>query len=227
MALASKPTRNGQVAAPVNRIQDALASTEQIVIPRIEPKIVEIEIIGITPLLVCAWSKKAKQQMLDKQMKKATRGKEAKNPQADYLASLYTSTEGWTGIPAGGVKGCMVAACRATDVAMTMAKRMIFVRAQGKTAEGQDLVRIYGEHQLHEAMVRIDNGGTADIRYRAIYPAWTAKLEIEFLASMISAEQIANLVELAGFVEGLCEHRPGAPKNNTGSMGRFQIRRSE
>jgi hypothetical protein len=50
-------------------------------------------------------------------------------------------------------------------------------------------------------------------------------LNIEFLSSVISAEQIANLVELAGFVEGLCEHRPGSPKNNTGSFGRFKIKR--
>ncbi len=201
------------------------SSSETVTIARIEPKIVEIEIVGLTPLLVCAWSKKAKQQMLDKQMKRAKRGREAKDPEADYLASRYVSTEGWDGIPAGGVKGCLVNACRATDVAMTLAKRMIFVRAQGYTADGQQLVRVYGQPEMHEGMVRIDQGGTADIRFRAIYREWSCKLEVEFLASVISAEQVANLVELAGFVEGLCEWRPGSPKNCTGSMGRFQIKR--
>ena len=209
------------------QIANALDSKETVVIPRIQPKIIELEIVGITPLLVCAWSHKAMKQMLDKQMKKAKTGREAKNPEEDYKSSLYTSTEGWTGIPAGGVKGCLVNACRATDVAMTLAKRMIFVRSQGATKEGQQLVRIYGEHKMHQGMVRIDNGGTSDIRFRAIYMEWSAKLEIEFLASVISAEQVANLVELAGFIEGLCEHRPGAPKSNTGNNGRFQIKRDE
>lgn len=201
---------------------------ETVLIPRIQPKVLEVEIVGTTPLLVCAWSKKAKEQMLAKQMKRANKAREAKNPHEDYLAGLYTSTTGWTGIPAGGVKGCLVNSCRAVDgLPMTLAKRMIFVRAQGYTEGGQELVRVYGDHEMHEAMVRIDSGGTADIRFRPIYKEWSIKLEIEFLASVISAEQVLNLLELAGFVEGLCEHRPGAPKSNTGNLGRFAIKRKD
>lgn len=216
---------NGLLGEPV---PVEAASNETIVIGRIQPKIIEVEIVGMTPLLVCAWSQKARKQMLDKQMKKANRGKEAKDPQADYMASRYISTEGWDGIPAGGVKGCLVNACRAVDgLPMTLAKRMIFIRSQGRTPAGQQLVRIYGKPELHEAMVRIDNGGTTDIRFRALYRDWSAKLEIEFLDRIISAEQLCNLIELAGFVEGLCEHRPGAPKSCTGDGGRFQIKREE
>lgn len=198
-----------------------------VLIPPVQPRRIELTIVGLTPLLVCAWSHKAKQQILDKQMKKANKAKEAKDPEADYRASLYVSTEGWTGVPAGGVKGCLVNACRAVDgLPMTLAKRMIFVAAQGQTKAGQQLVRVHGEHKMHEGMVRIDSGGTADIRFRAIYPLpWSIKLEIDFLPNVISAEQVGNLVELAGFCEGLCEWRPGAPKCNTGDFGRFQIRR--
>ncbi len=197
-----------------------------VVIERVQPQILEIEIVGLTPLLVSAWSQKAKQQMLDKQMKKAAKAKDAKDPEQCYRDSLYVSTEGWTGIPAGGVKGCLVNACRAVDgLPMTLAKRMLFVRSQGVTAGGLGLVRVYGEHQMHEAMVRLESG-TADIRFRAIYPTWSAKLEVEFLGNVISAEQVCNLIELAGYIEGLCEHRPGAPKNNTGDKGRFHIKQS-
>jgi len=220
----TKATDNGNRIA---ELAEPKKTDTAIVIAPISPKIVEIEIVGITPLMVQAWSHKAKRQMLDKQMKKATRGKEAKDPAADYLASRYISTEGWDGVPAGGVKGCLVNACRAVDgLPMTLAKRMLFVKSQGVTKEGQQLVRIYGEHQMQEGMVRIDQG-TADIRFRASYPRWSMKLEIEFLSSVISAEQVANLVELAGFIEGLCEHRPGAPKSCTGDSGRFQVRRPE
>jgi hypothetical protein len=228
---------NGHAAAP-----PVAAAPAEVLIPKIEPQRIELIIVGTTPLVVNAWSHKAKKQMLDKQMKKATRGKEAKDPEADYKASRYISAEGWDGIPAGGVKGCLVNACRAVDgLPMTLAKRMLFVASQGTTAGGQGLVRIYGKPQvlksqvvlpdavseMHEGMVRLDAGGTADIRFRAMYREWSMRLEIDFLASVISAEQVANLVELAGFIEGLCEHRPGAPKSNTGDWGRFQIKRDE
>lgn len=223
MAATKAPSRNGVSASP-----EEPTGSIGIVIPRIQPKVIEIEIVGTTPLIVCAWSEKAKRQMLDKQMKKAKTAKEAKKPEEDYKNALYVSTEGWTGIPAGGVKGCLVNACRGVDdLPMTIAKRMLFVQAQGYTKDGQGLVRVYGEHEMHQAMVRIDNGGTADIRFRPIYREWSCKLQIEFLPNILSAEQVCNLLELAGFVEGLCEHRPGAPKSNTGNNGRFCIKRKD
>jgi hypothetical protein len=220
--MAARATRAGEangVAA------DLAPSQDQVVVARIEPRIIEVEIEGVTPLLVCAWSEKAKQQMLEAQMGKAKKKKEHKNPEECYNAARYVSTEGWDGIPAGGMKGCLVNACRAVDgLPMTLAKRMVFIRAQGYTADGQGLVRIYGDRQMHQGMVRVSNG-SADIRFRPIYRKWSAKLEVEFLANVISTEQVCNLIELAGYVEGLCEHRPGAPKNNTGDNGRFRVKR--
>jgi hypothetical protein len=225
-------TKRTATAEPTLNGKDGEATTRQgVVIAAIEPGLLDVEIVGTTPLLVCCWSKKARDQMLAKQMKKANRGKEAKDPQADYEASRYKAVDEdgaylWDGVPAGGVKGCLVNACRAVDgLPMTLAKRITFVRSQGLTASGQELVRIHGKPEMHEGMVRLDGGGTADIRFRAIYRQWSIKLEIEYLRNIVSAEQIANLIELAGFIEGLCEHRPGAPKNNTGNNGRFSIRK--
>jgi hypothetical protein len=226
---------NGTKASPRRPVEASPAPGEtpsvdgdkQFLIPRITPKIIVVEITGTSPLLVNAWSKKARQMMLDKQMKKAKRGRDAKVPEEDYKNSLYISTEGWTGIPAGGMKGCLVNACRACDIPMTMAKRMIRVLSQGVTADGKELVRIYGNHVMDESPVRIDNGGTADIRFRARYDKWSCKLEVSFLENIISAEQVLNLIEMAGWIEGLCGHRPGSPKSNTGSNGCFEVKRND
>jgi hypothetical protein len=222
MAVKTKPaaSRNGeQELPPVENVA--------VVIPKIMPKILEVEIVGVTPLLVSNWSTKALTEIADKQQKKAKSAKAAKDPAADYLASRYISVEGWDGLPAGGIKGCIVNACRAVDgLPMTLAKRMIFVESDGVTDRGQPLVRIIGNHEMHGPHpVRIPSG--ADIRYRAIYRDWSIRLRIQFLANVVSAEQVLNLIELAGFVEGLCEWRPGAPKNNTGDCGRFHIKRDE
>lgn len=58
-------------------------------IPAIEIKTFQLKLVGDTPFISHAWSEKAKREMLEKQMKKATKGKEAKDPFMDFCNSLY------------------------------------------------------------------------------------------------------------------------------------------
>lgn len=197
-----------------------------IVIPPPNIQVIKVPIVGTTPLVVHAWSVKARRMMLEKQMKKAAGPKEAKDPEADYQSSRYVADAGWDGVPAAGFKAAMVGACRAVDdLPMTVAKRMAFVLADGRsTAQNVDLVRIHGEPRMREDMVRLESG-VADIRFRAEYPDWSAVLTVEFNAGIISAEQVVNLLSLAGYSEGVCEWRPSAPKSSSGSCGRWQVKR--
>jgi hypothetical protein len=237
MATKVKPAiDNGQATNRIAEVEGGKISQTAIMIPRIQPCMAKFTIVGTAPLVVCAWSHKARKQILDKQMfdaaKEGGRLKKAKHepkkPEEDYQASLYKSSDGWTGIPASGVKGCLVNACRGVDgLPMTVAQRMMFVKADGISTEGQGLVRIRGEHHMHEGMVRIDRGESVDIRFRAMYDNWEIDLCIEYLQNLISVQAIGNLIETAGFIEGLCEWRPGAPKSKTGEWGRFQLKRSE
>jgi hypothetical protein len=200
-----------------------------ITIERIRPKILEVTIVGVTALVVHAWSQKAKMEMLDKQTGKASKAKAARNPDQEYKDALYVSEDGWTGLPAGGVKGCLVNACRAVgkDLPMTKAKRFIFVEADGVSKNGgKPLVRIWGEHVRHDEECRLPNGN-ATPRFRPRYDNWELRLKIHFLENLISKESLCNLLEVAGFCEGLCEHRPGSPKSTTGDRGRFCIKASE
>jgi hypothetical protein len=107
---------------------------------------------------------------------------------------------------------------------MTTAKRILFVHGQGVTESGQELVRIYGNHRMWGNPVRVGKG-TAALRYRAMYEQWRMKFQISYLKNMVTAEMLANLIALAGFIEGLCEWRPGCPKSNTGNFGRFEIKK--
>ena len=55
---------------------------------------VSIRIVGDTPLIVHAWSEKAKKMMLDAQMGVTkTKAKEKKDPFADFMDSMYWITE--------------------------------------------------------------------------------------------------------------------------------------
>lgn len=182
-----------------------------IVIPEIKVEAVTVRIEGRSPLICHKWSEKAKKEMLAKQMGKARVKKEPKNPEAEYESSLYEHPNGGYGFPAVAFKKAMTAACRYVEgVPMTFARGSFFV-------EGE-LVEVEGEPDIREDMVRL-NGSTADIRYRGEFKTWTAELMITFNASAVTAEQVVNLLNIAGYSVGIGEHRP----EKDGPYGRFRV----
>jgi len=186
-------------------------------IPKVEIAMVKFRVRGITPLIVSRFSEKAKQMMLEKQMKKASAGKEAKNPEEQYENSLYKFADGKrTGFPAVGFKAAMVRGGKQLGFTMTDLRGRFHVMAD----EG-DLVEIHGEPHPREDMVRLATG-VADIRFRGEYYAgWEAELTIQYFKNAISAEQLAQLLSIAGFSCGIGEWRP--EKSNSGSFGLFEL----
>lgn len=187
-----------------------MIATQRIELPPLELCTVALTLVGDSPLIVHAWSEKAKRQMLDKQMKRATKAKEAKDPEADYEACFYRTESGTYGFPAIGVKAAMVAAGRFTDAKMT--------HLRGAFHIDQEILEIIGEPRPREDMVRVGMG-TADIRYRPEFPDWKILAPIKFNAAVISAEQVANLLNVAGFAIGIGEWRP----ERNGQYGRFHV----
>src|SRR3546814_17616345 len=80
------------------------------------------------------------------------------------------------------------------------------------------MLTVQGEPRPREDMVRVGMG-TADIRYRPEFPEWSILAAIKFNDSVISAEQIANLLSTAGFAIGIGEWRP----ERKGQFGRFTV----
>ncbi|SNT19441.1 hypothetical protein [Sphingopyxis indica] len=189
-------------------------STAAIELPPLNIQTVTFVLVGDSPLIVHAWSEKAKRQMLDKQMKKATKAREAKDPEADYEACFYKTEAGAYGFPAIGVKAAMVSACRFVDAKMTVMRGAFHIDCE--------MLEVIGEPRPREDMVRVGMG-TADIRYRPEFVDWRIPVTIKFNASVISAEQIANLLNAAGFGVGIGEWRP----EKNGSYGRFHVATSE
>lgn len=184
---------------------------QSITLPRLNLQMIKLRLVGDSALIVHAWSEKAKKQMLDKQMKRANVGKEAKDPERDYQDSLYRHPDGGYGFPAVAFKAAAVDAATFVD-------GITKVMMRGAFHIIGELIKIEGEPSPREDMVKIAMG-TSDIRFRGEFKSWAVELPIQFNANAISAEQIVNMFSVAGFACGVGEWRP----QRDGSYGRFHV----
>ena len=213
----------------------AAKKTAQVEIKPMELQTVELTIVGTTPLIVHAWSEKAKREMLEKQQKKATKSKhEVKIPVNDVMNACYWLTEqpknGETdeeaeaifekalqdgakfGFPVTGIKQSIIMGAKrgGLDVVATELRGSFFL--EGVTeASTTDIAEIISDAPiLREDMVKV--GGmskVADIRYRPEFRNWEIPLRMTYnLNGKYSLEQLLNCVVTGGFVCGIGEWRP-------------------
>lgn len=187
-------------------------ATQEVVLPKPDIRVIQVPIRGLSSLIMHKWSEKAKKMMLDKQTQAAKTGRKAKDPEEDYRESMYEHPGGGYGFPASAFKNAMVRAGTYTDDKMTYLRGTFYIRGE------QDMVKIDGKPQPREDMVRVGQG-TADIRYRGEFEEWSAVLEIQYNATAISADQVTNLVAVAGFSVGIGDWRP----EKDGEHGRFEV----
>lgn len=195
-----------------------------ITIPAIDIRTFQLRLVGDSPLIVHAWSEKAKREMLEKQMKKATKGKEVRNPFKEFCDSLYWLSEkpddptmedvqnAKFGFPVVAFKSAAVDGGYQSKVTSNK------TTSRGAFHINGEFVEIEGEPEMREDMVRIGMG-TADLRYRAEFKQWSVVLDIRYNANAMSMEQIINLFNIGGFACGIGEWRPA----KDGQYGMFHV----
>ena len=211
------------------------ATTEVIEIRPIEIKKVTIRIVGDTPLIMHAWSEKAKRMMLEAQMGIAKgKKKEAKNPVDDFIRSMYWLTpmpEDGTmesfeeAIDNGARFGFPVTAFK--QAAISAAYRMGWAKDKMSMrgaffidSDENGMIEIHSDTpEMREDMVKVGMG-TADIRYRGEFKNWYADLTISYNANgQYSLENIVNIINAGGYVCGVGEWRP----ERDGQNGMFHV----
>lgn len=205
-----KSTADGEAETPAKIIR----------LRRIEDEVLIVPITGTTPVIPHKWSEKSIRLMADKMQAEAgaPRAKrKPKKPDEEAHDSCY-----WLGdegaIPAVSFKAAMVGACRFFDgLTMTMAKLLFYVEGEGP----EQLVAVGTERQQREDTPR-NVGGVPDLRYRYQFWPWQATLRIHFLPSMIDADSVTALLDMAG-KGGVGDWRPSSPKSATGSYGQFRV----
>lgn len=180
-----------------------------------------------SPLVVHAFSQKARATMRETQeagsVAKKNRKREPKDFDNLFQQAKHVSRDGWEGVAAAAFRGALISACRLVGFKMTIGKLSVFVEADGVSRlDGTPLVRVNGEAVPFEAMVRNANG-SADIRVRPRYDDWSAVVRVRFDRDQMSEEDICNLIFRAGAQVGICEGRPDSSQSFGQGWGLFEI----
>jgi len=223
MAARKKPAAARKTVA---KKSNGKAIGQIIVLPALNIKTVSITLIGDSPLIVNAWSPKAREMMKAKQGHEALPAKGPKIPFQDFLGSMYWLTErpadatledvakAKFGFPAIGFKGSAINACSFIEGVTKVAARGVF-HINGTFVTIDSDVPI-----MREDFVRIGMG-TADLRYRGEFDNWRVTFNLRYNATFASVEQIFNLYNHAGFHVGVGERRPQCKSGD--SFGMFHV----
>lgn len=177
-----------------------------------------------SPLVVHAFAEKAKQEIRDKQQKKAKKAKEQRDPEAEFKAARYVDEQGRECVPITAVKKSIITAATAfediTKVGLRQALFVDSVLVPGaalvpiETAEGKPAVGVMREDAV---TIGINTRGLA---YRPEYKDWQLLVRIEYNPRIVSREQLLALVDQAGWGVGICEGRP--ERSSALGWGRFE-----
>lgn len=188
-------------------------------------------LIGSTPLITHSWSEKARREMLAKQTKATKAGKEVRDPEADFVSSLYEMGGGDYGFPAMGVKNAILSVAHkdkgiarsAVMGALWIDADMVRIRpALAGAICDMPLIRIYGTPpEMREDMVKIGSGlnKIANLSYRGQFTVWAMKVSGQFNTTTLTADALAFLIQEAGTACGLGEWR----NERKGVFGAFHL----
>lgn len=189
-------------------------------------------LVGDTPLITHAWSEKAKREMLQKQVKAVRSGREERNPQADFVSSLYDMGDGKSfGFPVTGVKNCILSAAhKDKGIARDHVMRALWLRGEivsvrpalaGAVCD-MPLIRIWGgDPEMREDMVKIGKGlsKVASLAYRGQFRFWAMRIEGQYNSAVLNPETLAFLIQESGLGSGLGEWR----NERKGIFGSFHL----
>lgn len=221
-------------------------SEQVITIKPIKVKQAKITIVGDTPLIVHAWSEKAKKEMLESQQKnkKDKKAMDIRDPFAEFMDSLYwltpkpeESTEesfeaaieagAQFGFPITAIKQAALSACYRAGIIpnQTGMKSAFYLNAVSGTniGTGSELALIESEEPpyFREDMVKI--GGiakTANLRYRPEFRDWKMQLVVNLIdVGTFTMESIINAINIGGYMNGIGEWR----MERDGDFGRFHV----
>lgn len=191
----------------------------QVILKPISAGNATLTIEGTSPLIMHKWSEKALRQIREKKGGRKTKDRDICIPEQECLDATYVTVDGRVGIPAMALKSAILSAAhKDLGVEKTLVRKSLFIVCN----DANSVLPITGsDPKMREDYVRVGMGGT-DLRYRPQVDQWEVTFDIQFDEDMLSLQDIANLIDRAGFGVGICEWRP----EKGGEFGRFKVKTS-
>lgn len=180
-----------------------------------------VTVEGMTALICNRFSERVKDEIeFDQTGGPKRKKKEPRNPEQEFIESLYRLPDGRYGFPVVAFKKAMVRACSTSEINATMTDIRQAVHIS--SPEGDELVSLTcSEPEMRTDRVR--HGGqskTTNLRYRPQFREWSATLIIRFNRSYLTRDKCLALLQEAGIGVGIGNWRPEC----NGWAGTFSIR---
>jgi hypothetical protein len=203
--MASKPNKTREVVEQLSELK------------RFERATVTFYLLGTAPLVMNRPSAKAKQQLLLPSRAKNNAEKQVilkHDPLAEFRDTMYRCREENAPtlfhFPAGAFKKALGSAALRTPGA-TKTEIGCLVQVLDQT------VYIYGKPYLYMDWVRLEGmKRVPDIRTRAMFKLWAAKLSVQYIRTLTTERAIINLMSNAGDVTGIGDGRTEKGTFNNG-----------
>lgn len=202
--------------------KNAIPENEAVTVAEIVMTSMRFNIVGTSPLVPHAVSAKSKGSLLFPSPRKNTaeRATTMKHePYEEFVEAAYRFTDSDNQptrlyMPAGAFHAAMASVA----IDMVGAKKAQIGRL---TTVPGGKIPIFGVPKIWTTIVRSsDMARTPDVRTLPLLPEWACTITVQFVASLIKAQSIPNLLGAAGVIIGVGDGRPEKGKL---SFGQFRL----
>jgi len=190
------------------------SNTIKVQIPELKKETISVEIIGLTPLIMEKMDMDVVERYNLKKGKKLSK-KDDVLEEEKYEGKKHFTEDGKIGFPSAGFRNGMVEVAPYLD---GMDKKKI--RSIQTT---QEIIPIKYKKEVKDIKWGKTSGITKAPRkiIRPKFQEWSCKVDFTYNAEMISAEQVINLLNWAGFHMGIGGFRPQC----SGIFGQYEVKR--
>lgn len=172
-------------------------------------------LLGTSPMIMHRFSSKAVRELLLPSPKKNAAEKATTlkhDPVTEFRETIYRNRDPRTPAAIHVPTNAFSQALANVALDMPGATKSQLIRL---TSVVDSHIDLFGLPRLYMAMVRQSGiERTPDVRTRAIFPRWACSLTVQYVASLLKENQIANLLANSGIIIGIGDWRSQKGGNN-------------